>query len=195
MPGTSGNLSVVLAADPLRLAVTVSGADKGELTHSDIVMVDENGAAVDDHPGRRPSAEGGLHARIAMTAAAGAVVHLHLLAAVVAAQRWPDGVPLAGLEMLKGLGRTTHDDRMVVPVIDNSQDMQVLGKAFDAVFQADTPAVIVAGHGLCAWGADLHETRQRVECLDWLLRFAVAADPGDQAPSRTEHHRAREDPP
>src|SRR3954468_14767078 len=35
MRGTSGNLSVVLDRDPLRLAVTVSGLDKGELTSAD----------------------------------------------------------------------------------------------------------------------------------------------------------------
>jgi hypothetical protein len=32
MRGTSGNLSVVVGRDPLRLAVTASGHDKGELT-------------------------------------------------------------------------------------------------------------------------------------------------------------------
>ena len=41
MRGTSGNLSVVLTRDPLRLAVTVSGLDKGELTSADVVVVDE----------------------------------------------------------------------------------------------------------------------------------------------------------
>ena len=30
--GTSGNFSAVLAADPLRLAITPSGADKGALS-------------------------------------------------------------------------------------------------------------------------------------------------------------------
>ncbi|MDF3142250.1 class II aldolase/adducin family protein, partial [Streptomyces sp. T21Q-yed] len=39
MRGTSGNLSVVLTRDPLRLAVTASGHDKGELTPADVVLV------------------------------------------------------------------------------------------------------------------------------------------------------------
>ena len=38
MRGTSGNLSMTLGRDPLRLAVTASGRDKGELTSSDMPM-------------------------------------------------------------------------------------------------------------------------------------------------------------
>lgn len=170
MRGTSGNLSVVLSRDPLRLAVTASGLDKGELTESDAVVVDESGAAVS---GGVPSAEAGLHARIAAVSGAGAVVHVHALVPVLAAQRWPGGVVLRDLEMLKGFGREAHDDLVTIPVIANGQDMRVLGEAFQRGFRADTPALIVARHGVYVWGADLREARHRLECLEWLLRFAV----------------------
>ncbi|WP_158892110.1 methylthioribulose 1-phosphate dehydratase [Amycolatopsis anabasis] len=176
MRGTSGNLSVVLGRDPLRLAVTVSGLDKGELTEHDVVVVDEHGLAVADqpHPEKRPSAEAGLHGRIAAVSGAGAVVHVHVLAPVVAAEQWPGGVPLRDLEMLKGFGRAAHDDEVTIPVIPNGQDMRVLGDAFEAGFRADTPALIVARHGVYVWGADLRQARHRLECLEWLLRFTVA---------------------
>jgi len=170
MRGTSGNLSVVLDRDPLRLAVTASGLDKGELTETDVVEVDADGAAVS---GGVPSAEAGLHARIAAVAGAGAVVHVHALAPVLAAQRWPGGVPLRDLEMLKGFGRAAHDDLVTVPVIDNGQDMRVLGDAFQRGYRADTPALIVARHGVYVWGADLRQARHRLECLEWLLRFSL----------------------
>jgi methylthioribulose-1-phosphate dehydratase len=170
MRGTSGNLSVVLGRDPLRLAVTASGLDKGELTETDALVVDGTGAAVH---GGVPSAEAGLHARIAAVARAGAVVHVHALTPVLAAQRWPGGVPLADLEMLKGFGRAAHGDRVTVPVIANSQDMRVLGDAFERGFRADTPALIVARHGVYVWGEDLHQARHRLECLEWLLRFGI----------------------
>jgi methylthioribulose-1-phosphate dehydratase len=177
MRGTSGNLSVVLDRDPLRLAVTTSGRDKGELTADDVVVVDAAGAAVPDQPqpARRPSAEAGLHARIADLAAAGAVVHVHVLAAVLAGQRWPDGVALRDLEMLKGLGRGAHEDEVTVPVVPNSQDMTVLGAAFEAGFDPGTPALIVARHGLYVWGDDLQQARHRAECLEWLLQFTLAS--------------------
>jgi methylthioribulose-1-phosphate dehydratase len=177
MRGTSGNLSVVLDRDPLRLAVTASGRDKGELTARDVVLVDSDGAAVPDQPdpAQRPSAEAGLHARIAGVAGAGAVVHVHVLAAVLAGQRWPDGVRLHDLEMLKGLGRGAHDDVVTIPVVPNSQDMTVLGAAFEAGFDARTPALIVDRHGLYVWGDDLHQARHRAECLEWLLQFLLSS--------------------
>ncbi|MEV7007240.1 acireductone synthase [Streptosporangium sp. NPDC051022] len=175
MHGTSGNLSVVLRRDPLRLAVTASGRDKGELTEDDVVVVDESGRGAADSPcpERVPSAEAGLHARIAAVSGAGAVVHVHALAPVVAAELWPDGVVLRDLEMLKGLGRAAHDDVVTVPVIRNDQDMRVLGDAFEAGFDAGTPALIVARHGLYVWGDDPRQARHRLECLEWSLRFAV----------------------
>jgi methylthioribulose-1-phosphate dehydratase len=170
MRGTSGNLSVVVERDPLRLLVTVSGKDKGELTPDDVVLVDSSGRT--DDPLRVPSAEAGLHGRIAAVSGAGAVVHVHALAPVVAAEHWPDGVELRDLEMLKGFGRSA-DDVVVVPVVPNSQDMVVLGDAFEAGYRADVPALIVARHGVYVWGEDLRQARHRLECLEWLLRFSV----------------------
>jgi methylthioribulose-1-phosphate dehydratase len=173
MRGTSGNLSVRLSDDPLRLAVTASGLDKGSLTFEDVVEIDAAGTAV--RPGKVPSAEAGLHGRITQVSGAGAVIHVHVLAPVLAAERWPDGVELRDLEMLKGFGRAAHDDLVTIPVVPNSQDMVVLGDAFEAGYRADTPALIVARHGLYVWGADLMQARHRTECLEWLLRFIMAA--------------------
>ncbi|MFL6126147.1 methylthioribulose 1-phosphate dehydratase [Actinophytocola sp.] len=175
MRGTSGNLSVVLDRDPLRLAVTASGLDKGELTADDHVEVDAHGEPLG--PGV-PSAEAGLHARIAAVSGAGAVVHVHALAPVLAAERWPGGVQLADLEMLKGFGRQAHGDLVTIPVIPNGQDMRVLGDAFERGYRADTPALIVARHGSYVWGADLRQARHRLECLEWLLRFILETGRG-----------------
>lgn len=172
MRGTSGNLSVRLQDSPLRLAVTASGLDKGTLTAADVVEIDATGAPV--RLGETPSAEAGLHGRIASVSGAGAVIHVHVLAPVLAAERWPDGVELRDLEMLKGFGRSAHDDLVTIPVVPNSQDMVVLGDAFEAGFRPDTPALIVARHGLYVWGADLVQARHRAECLEWLLRFIMA---------------------
>ncbi len=121
MRGTSGNLSVVLSRDPLRLAVTASGRDKGELTAADVVLVDGRGAAVQ---GGRPSAEAELHARVAALTGVGAVVHVHTVAAVAMGCRAPGGIVFRDLEMLKGVGQPAHDVDVVLPVIANSQDIR-----------------------------------------------------------------------
>lgn len=185
MRGTSGNLSEVLSRRPLALAVTSSGIDKGELTEADVVVVDATGDVVEvaGLQPRRPSAEAALHARIAEVTGAGAVVHVHALHAVVAAHRWPAGIALRGIEMLKGIGRAAHDDDVVVPVITNSQDMTELGDRFVAAHDPAVPAVVVADHGMYVWGTDLLQARHHTESIEWLLSYAVATTP---APNHKE---------
>ncbi|SDY58144.1 methylthioribulose 1-phosphate dehydratase [Herbiconiux ginsengi] len=190
MPGTAGNLSVTLARDPLRAAVTASGLDKGELTATDIVLVDESGDWVTDADGRRltaelglatrPSAEAGLHAHIAAVTGAGAVIHVHALAAVRAGAAWPEGVLLHDLEMLKGIGHSAHGEEVVIPVVQNHQDMRVLGDDFERVYiprtasVAEVPALIVASHGIYAWGADLRQARWHLELVEALLQIRLS---------------------
>lgn len=180
MRGTSGNLSVVLDRDPLVLAVTASGLDKSELTERDVVLIDADGEALDTDDPRPPSAEAGLHAHIAARTGAGAVFHVHAFDAVVAGHRWPDGVEIRDMEMLKGIGHRAHDETVTIPVIVNDQDMRVEAARFDEVYVAATvevpevPALIVANHGMYAWGADVAAARRHLEIAEWLLRFTVA---------------------
>jgi len=173
MRGTSGNLSVVLSRDPLRLAVTASGIDKGDIGPGDVVVVDAHGDAVEPG-GSRPSAEAAFHARVADRAGAGAIVHVHTVAAVAAGARHPGGIELEGLEMLKGIGRGATGDRVRIPVIANSQDMVELGDRFDADREPETPAIVVAGHGLYAWGSTPLQARHHTEIVEWLLELVVA---------------------
>jgi methylthioribulose-1-phosphate dehydratase len=177
MRGTSGNLSAVVSTDPLQLAVTGSGKDKGELTAADVVLVDTRGRGVVPG-GPRPSAEAAFHGRIVDVAGAGAVVHVHHLGAVVAAERAPGGIEVEGLEMLKGIGRDAEGDPVRIPVIENSQDMQELGDRFAKVYESRTPAVIVRRHGLYAWGRDLLQARHHTEIVAWVLDFMTLTGKG-----------------
>ncbi|WP_267885128.1 acireductone synthase [Streptomyces rimosus] len=177
MRGTSGNLSAVLDRDPLRLAVTASGRDKGELTADDVVLVDGAGTAVAGTAvgAGKPSAEAGLHARVVRLTGAGAVVHVHTVAAVAMARRRPGGIVFGDLEMLKGLGLPAEGATVRLPVIANSQDMAVLGDRLEAAREPRMPAVVVAGHGLYVWGADLLQARHHAEVVQWLLELELAA--------------------
>lgn len=180
MRGTSGNLSVVLSREPLRLAVTASGLDKGELGETDVVAVDADGNPVPatTASGRagqaRPSAEAAVHARIAAVTGAGAAVHVHTVAAVAAGHCWPSGVRLKGSEMLKGIGVPADDLAVCVPVVPNSQDMGLLGDRIEESRDPRVPAVIVADHGLYAWGKDTLQARHHTEVIEWLLELALA---------------------
>jgi methylthioribulose-1-phosphate dehydratase len=180
MRGTAGNLSLVLDRDPLVLAVTASGREKSELTEHDVVLVDGEGRGVDPDDTRPPSAEAGLHAHIAARTGANAVFHVHAMDAVIAGFRWPDGVAIRDMEMLKGIGHPAHGVTVTIPVIPNDQDMAVEAARFDEVYRSATnevpevPALIVAGHGMYAWGDDLAAARRHLEIAEWLLRFTVA---------------------
>ena len=180
MRGTSGNLSLVIDRDPLVLAVTASGLDKSELTERDVVLIGADGGALDAADTRPPSAEAGLHAHIAARTGAGAVFHVHAFDAVVAGHRWPGGVEIRDMEMLKGIGHRAHDETVTIPVIANDQDMAVEAARFDEVYVPATaevpevPALIVASHGMYAWGVDIAAARRHLEIAEWLLRFTVA---------------------
>src|SRR5688572_22779456 len=74
--GTSGNLSAVVQRDPLRLAMSPSGIDKGELTAAQVLTIDEDARVTSDHA-VKPSDESLLHIRIVKERGAGAVLHTH----------------------------------------------------------------------------------------------------------------------
>src|SRR6476469_1733934 len=74
--GTSGNLSAVVQREPLRLAMSPSGVDKGELRPEQLLSIDENARIVSAHAGK-PSDESLLHIRIVKDRGAGAVLHTH----------------------------------------------------------------------------------------------------------------------
>ncbi len=177
MRGTSGNLSAVIRDDPLRLAVTVSGIDKGTLTAADITVVDGHGSPVSGYAGSassRPSAEAALHARVARLTGARAVVHFHTIAAVLAARWWPAGVQLADLEMLKGISLPAAGETVVLPIIANSQDMTELGDRFEQAWNSRVPGFVVADHGLYAWGDSMLNARHHAEIIEWVLEFLTA---------------------
>ena len=179
MPATAGNVSAVVERSPLRLLVTASGIDKSAMQWWDAVVVDDVGAPITPlRTGIRPSAEAALHAHVAMAMNAGAVVHTHALSSVRAARRFPTGIRMPAVELLKALGHPA-DEECLLPVIENSQDMAVLAARWDDI-RASTgttvPTFVVADHGLYAWGATLDDARHAAEAVDWVLRLALDTD-------------------
>src|SRR5262245_24207263 len=61
--GTSGNFSAVVSRNPLELAITPSGVDKGKLSAQQMLAVDSSGAVLGETSGR-PSDETKLHLAI-----------------------------------------------------------------------------------------------------------------------------------
>ncbi|HKQ08101.1 MAG TPA: methylthioribulose 1-phosphate dehydratase [Blastocatellia bacterium] len=168
--GTSGNFSAVSSCAPLRLAITSSGVDKGELTAEHILEIDAAAQVVAGTG--RPSAETLLHLSVVRLRGAGAVLHTHSVWSNILSGASRDGIAIEGHEMLKGLdGVTTHEHREWLPVIDNSQDMARLAQAVEASLQAHPRAhgFLLRRHGLYTWGRDLAEAKRHVEIFEYLL--------------------------
>jgi methylthioribulose-1-phosphate dehydratase len=169
--GTSGNFSAVVNRDPLRLAITTSGVDKGTLSAGEIVEIDQHGKVVAGSG--RPSAEASLHLAIARGRGAGAVLHTHSIwSTILSDAATEDGLALEGYEMLKGLdGVGTHEHREWLPILDNTQDWAAAVPQVEAIL-TDHPhahGFLIRRHGLYTWGRDLAGAKRHVEILEFLF--------------------------
>jgi methylthioribulose-1-phosphate dehydratase len=169
--GTSGNFSAVVDRDPLRLAVTTSGVDKGSLSAGDIVEIDENGKVV--RGSGRPSAEATLHLAIVRVRGAGAVLHTHSVwSTILSDAAAADGLALEGYEMLKGLeGVATHEHYAWLPILENTQDWAAAAPQVEATLIQHPTAhgFLIRRHGLYTWGRELAEAKRQVETLEFLF--------------------------
>jgi methylthioribulose-1-phosphate dehydratase len=170
--GTSGNFSAVITRDPLLMAITSSGVDKGELAAEHILQIDSAGNVVAG--AGRASAETLLHLAVARLRNAGAVLHTHSIWSNLVSDRHTGegGVQISGYEMLKGLeGISTHEHSEWLPIIENSQDMRMLAVTVEETLTRHPAAhgFLLRRHGLYTWGRDLAEARRHVEILEFLL--------------------------
>jgi methylthioribulose-1-phosphate dehydratase len=170
-PATSSNFS--LRVGPERVAITISGRDKGRLSATDIMLVDLEGHAVGGS--ERPSAETLLHTQLYRRFSdVGAVLHTHSHAQTVASRLFAKAgfIRFAGYELLKAFpGYDTHEAVLDLPVLPNSQDMPTLARQIDARFDAGERWVgyLIDGHGIYTWGRDLFETRRHLDAFEFLL--------------------------
>jgi methylthioribulose-1-phosphate dehydratase len=179
--GTSGNFSAVTSRDPLRLAITSTGLDKGALTAAQFLEID--GATKVVKGEGRPSAESLLHLAAVRCANAAAVLHTHSVWSTVLSSTYAfrGGIAIEGYEMLKGLeGVRTHQHREWLPILENSQDMVALAQKVSTTLR-DFPGIhgfVLKQHGLYTWGADLQEAKRHVEILEFLMEVLVRSGAG-----------------
>lgn len=179
--GTGGNFSCVLQREPLQLLMAPSGVDKGAVAPAALIVVDGQGQVLRGQG--RASAETLLHLDIVRRTNAGAVLHTHSQAATLLSRRalatdrpssaaaGSDGsVVLEQLEMLKGLkGIDSHDTRVHLPVLANDQDLKRLSDRAGPLLAGAPQGLLIAGHGLYAWGDELFSARRHLEILEFLL--------------------------
>lgn len=170
---TAGNFSARVGED--RCLITRSGKDKSALRVDDLMLCNLDGNPVVEGP--RPSAEAALHAALYRhDRRIGAVLHTHSVIATVLSRALDGDLVLDGFEMQKAMrGIRSHEQPLVVPLFENTQDMNRLAATVTARLAAagkTAPGFLVRGHGLYAWGVDLVEAQRHVEGLEFLLACA-----------------------
>ncbi|EZA49777.1 hypothetical protein DMN91_003124 [Ooceraea biroi] len=113
---------------------------------------------------------------------AGAVIHTHSKAAVMATLLWPEKkVTLTHLEMIKGIWNNEknrsyrYDEDLVIPIIENTPFEEDLTDSLQqALLQYPaTQAVLVRRHGIYVWGKSWQQAKAMTECYDYLLDIGV----------------------
>lgn len=168
--GTGGNFSVVLEHSPLRLLMAPSGVDKGLVQADQLIEVDAQGTVVKGEG--KASAETLLHLQVIHDCNAGSVLHTHSPASTLLSKHHAasGSLRLEGWEMLKGLeGIDTHDTSVSVPIIANDQNLKSLSATASKHLPGKAHGLLVAGHGLYAWGKTLNDAHRHVEILEFLL--------------------------
>lgn len=169
-PATSGNYSMRIGDD--EMAITVSGAHKGQLQADQIMRADLEGKPLED---KKPSAETLLHSVLyQLYPEVNAVLHTHSIACSVLTRLMPQDkfLVLEGYEMLKAYaGVETHETSVRLPIFENTQDMDALSETVVEVLKAfpETPAYLIRGHGIYGWGRDMAEAERVIEATEMLL--------------------------
>ena len=173
VPATGGNFSARVG--PESILITASGTHKGELSEADFLVADLAGRP--ELPGRKASYETLLHCQLYRHhARIGCVLHTHSVANTILSRR-QKSVKFSGYELQKVLGVDTHDTTLEIPVFANDQDIAALAARVDLELKErpHTVAYLIAGHGLYAWGADIVQTRHRVEALEFMFECELRA--------------------
>jgi len=194
---TFGNASGISRADGL-VIIKPSGVPYDSLRVADLVITDFSGRTVEGN--LRPSSDLATHLALyeAFPAVAG-VVHTHSRYATAWAQAGRE-IPCLG---------TTHADyfRSSVPLTDPMAPAEIesdyerntgyaIVRRFAALDPAESPGVLVAGHGPFCWGATPREAAHHAVILEYVAQMAywsvtLNAAVGPLHPTHADKHFLR----
>lgn len=171
--GTSGNFSILLARKPLRISVTASGIEKGNLDETNFLELDDDAEILQGFG--RPSGETLLHLAIyRFMPRARVILHTNSVWGLIVADHFyqQGAIEIHGYEVLKGLhGVSTHEHLERVPVVNISQDYVALAHVIENVIR-ENPAIhgiFLRRHGFYTWGETVAEARRSAETLEFLF--------------------------
>lgn len=168
---TSTNYSFRVPEEDL-ICISKSGVDKGRFRQEDFMLVDMEGNPLPDYEDYKPSAEMQLHLMLFEDSNVQAVLHTHSVAGTVISRKHDNELRITGFEMMKGFAQVeSHEEEITIPIFPNSQDIPALSKDIsNRIKGAKVPAVLIAGHGLYAWGTSIEEAQRHIETAEFLFQ-------------------------
>lgn len=179
MWGTAGNLSVRLKSNPLEIAISPSGLNKGQLTLGDLLTIKEKNPAPKHPKGLVPSAETVIHQAVFRAVpGAGAVFHVHpvfstLISKFYGHPREPRALPIEWFEMMKGIG-VNEGENAEVMILPNWQDVSLVARDLTHYLKTSSkalPVVLIYNHGLTGWGTTPDQARNHLEIMEYMCQY------------------------
>jgi methylthioribulose-1-phosphate dehydratase len=174
-PATSTNYSFKVSKDDSNFYVSKSGVDKSEFCEEDFILVNQHGEMVSEINNVKPSAETKIHATIyRLFPKTCVILHSHSIESVFVSQKFENEINFEGYEIQKGFeGQTTHEAKISVPILENSQDMDLFCRnLMDRKLDFICHSFIIKKHGTYAWGDDLFSAKRHFETLEYLIKVA-----------------------
>ncbi|HJQ85776.1 MAG TPA: class II aldolase/adducin family protein [Candidatus Binatia bacterium] len=164
-----GNLSARLA-DGDRFLITPSGLALRDTTPDDLVTIDLEGRKVAGPERWKPSKESLMHTAIYKARReARAVAHLHPPHAIAFGIR-NEPIPLMTVTSEERL----HLTPVVAPATSGSRELADGVAATVATAPADTQVLLLARHGIIAWGGSVQQACDVADLAEYTAKIAIA---------------------
>ncbi|XP_042670646.1 methylthioribulose-1-phosphate dehydratase [Centrocercus urophasianus] len=180
--GTGGGISLKHGNE---IYIAPSGVQKERIQPEDMFVCDMNEQDISGPPAHKKLKKSQctpLFMNAYTMRGAGAVIHTHSKAAVMATLLYPGSeFTITHQEMIKGIqkcssgGYYRYDDTLVVPIIENTPEEKDLKERMAKAMEEypDSCAVLVRRHGVYVWGETWEKAKTMCECYDYLFDIAV----------------------
>ena len=170
VPATGGNFSARTGQNTC--FVTASGRHKGVLTESDLLETSWHQSDLTCQG--KPSAETLVHTQIYdLDQTVQVIFHTHSVNSTIFSRLiHQSSYCFNGYEMQKSIsGNITHDADLILPIVDNQQDMKILASQIKKTWSELTMpyAFLVRGHGMYVWGKNIQQALQHLEGWEFLI--------------------------
>ncbi|XP_012377658.1 methylthioribulose-1-phosphate dehydratase isoform X1 [Dasypus novemcinctus] len=181
--GTGGGISLKHGNE---IYIAPSGVQKERIQPEDMFICDINEQDVSAPPpykNLKKSQCTPLFMNAYTMRGAGAVIHTHSKAAVMATLLFPGReFKITHQEMIKGIRKCTsggcyrYDDMLAVPIIENTPEEKDLKERMARAMTEypDSCAVLVRRHGVYVWGDTWQKAKTMCECYDYLFDIAIS---------------------